>query len=316
MSGFENWPAPILRRWLLSAAAGPVIFLIGLAGRIALHDPTLLTLSTLLASCMVVRCILLFQAIRHGDYETVEGVCVAMTGRNIRQAQILIEVVVMSKITEKIAKLLALAESPYEEEAKAALLQARRLMAEHKLMPEDIEPQENKKVIQECVGVTCTKLSSPWTVYLSTLIAAHYCCRPYRSSVHGSKVSEIGFIGMEDDFKLCKLAFLYAYDCIASRCRQIRTQKGYPAKTLREMCNSYGWGFCRGLSAAFQRQEAEHQEWGLVMVVPQAVEDAVSKMKRSNYKISPQSSINRQYAAMGYADGQEFDMRRRLEPSA
>lgn len=51
MSGFENWPASILRRWLLSAAAGPVIFLIGLAGRIALHDPTLLTLSTLLASC-------------------------------------------------------------------------------------------------------------------------------------------------------------------------------------------------------------------------------------------------------------------------
>lgn len=78
MSRFENWPAPILRRWLLSAAAGPVIFLIGLAGRIALHDQTLLTLSTLLASCMVVRCILLFQAIRQGDYETVEGVCVTI----------------------------------------------------------------------------------------------------------------------------------------------------------------------------------------------------------------------------------------------
>lgn len=78
MSGFENWPASILRRWLLSAAAGPVIFLIGLAGRIALHDPTLLTLSTLLASCIVVRCILLFQAIRQGDYETVEGMCVAI----------------------------------------------------------------------------------------------------------------------------------------------------------------------------------------------------------------------------------------------
>lgn len=78
MSGFESWPAPILRRWLLSATAGPVIFLIGLTVRIALHDPTLLTLSTLLASCMVVRCILLFQAIRQGSYETVEGVCVAI----------------------------------------------------------------------------------------------------------------------------------------------------------------------------------------------------------------------------------------------
>ena len=222
----------------------------------------------------------------------------------------------MSKITEKIAKLLALAESPYEEEAKAALLQARRLMAEHKLMPEDIEPQENKKVIQECVGVTCTKLSSPWTVYLSTLIAAHYCCRPYRSSVHGSKISEIGFIGMEDDFKLCKLAFLYAYDCVASRCRQIRTQKGCPATVSYTHLRAHETVLDRGLSAAFQKQETEHQEWGLVMVVPQAVEDVVSKMKRSSYKISPQSNMNHQYAAMGYADGQKFDMRRRLEPSA
>lgn len=87
MSGFENWPAPILRRWLLSAAAGPVIFLIGLAGRIALHDPTLLTISTLLASCIVVRCILLFQAIRQGAYETVEGVCVAIRRASLRGHQ-------------------------------------------------------------------------------------------------------------------------------------------------------------------------------------------------------------------------------------
>lgn len=78
MSGFENWPAPILRRWLLSAAAGPVIFLIGLAGRIALHDPVLLPLSALLSGCIITRCILLFRTIRQGDYETVEGVCIAI----------------------------------------------------------------------------------------------------------------------------------------------------------------------------------------------------------------------------------------------
>lgn len=78
MSGFESWPAPILRRWLLSAAAGPFIFLIGLAGRIALHDPVLLTLSALLASCMVVRCILLFRVIHQGAYEVVEGVCITV----------------------------------------------------------------------------------------------------------------------------------------------------------------------------------------------------------------------------------------------
>ena len=78
MSGFESWPTPILRRWLLSTAAGPVIFLIGLAGRIVLHDPTLLTLSILLSGCIVARCILLFRTIRQGAYDTVEGVCVAI----------------------------------------------------------------------------------------------------------------------------------------------------------------------------------------------------------------------------------------------
>ena len=78
MSGFESWPTPLLRRWLLSPAAGPVIFLIGLAGRIVLHDPTLLTLSILLSGCIVARCILLFRTIRQGAYETVEGVCVAI----------------------------------------------------------------------------------------------------------------------------------------------------------------------------------------------------------------------------------------------
>ena len=78
MSGFENWPAPILRRWLLSAAAGPVIFLIGLTGRIALRDPVLLPLSALLSGCIITRCILLFRVIRQGDYETVEGACVTV----------------------------------------------------------------------------------------------------------------------------------------------------------------------------------------------------------------------------------------------
>ena len=169
----------------------------------------------------------------------------------------------MSKITEKIAKLLALAESPYEEEAKAALLQARRLMAEHKLMPEDIEPQENKEVIQECVGVTCTKLSSPWTVYLSTLIAAHYCCRPYRSSVHGSKVSEIGFIGIEDDFKLCKLAFLYAYDCVASRCRQIGPKRNILQRHFERCAILMAGAFaavCLPLSKS-RRQNIRNGDW-------------------------------------------------------
>ena len=48
-----------------------------------------------------------------------------------------------TNIKDKIAKLLALAESPNENEAKAALLKARELMAEHKLRPEDVKKAKN-----------------------------------------------------------------------------------------------------------------------------------------------------------------------------
>lgn len=51
-------------------------------------------------------------------------------------------------IKDKIAKLLALAESPNENEAKAALLKARELMAEHKLRPEDVKKAKKEKVIR------------------------------------------------------------------------------------------------------------------------------------------------------------------------
>ena len=49
-------------------------------------------------------------------------------------------------IRDRIAKLLALSESPTEHEAKAALLKARELMATHKPRPEDILDAKEQKV--------------------------------------------------------------------------------------------------------------------------------------------------------------------------
>lgn len=57
-----------------------------------------------------------------------------------------------TNIKDKIAKLLALAESPNENEAKAALLKARELMAEHKLRPEDVKKAKKEKVIRKVLG--------------------------------------------------------------------------------------------------------------------------------------------------------------------
>ncbi|QNO18916.1 MULTISPECIES: DUF2786 domain-containing protein [Caproicibacterium] len=65
-------------------------------------------------------------------------------------------------IKSKITKLLALSTSPNENEAKAALLKARQLMAEHKLQVSDVAPSENARLVQQLCSMQslskCKKL--------------------------------------------------------------------------------------------------------------------------------------------------------------
>ena len=224
----------------------------------------------------------------------------------------------MSTISEKIARLLALASSPYQAEDKEALLKARQLMAEHKLRPEDINPQENSRVIRAHTGVSTTKLSTPWAVSLASIIADRYCCRSFHTTWKGRKTAEIGFAGLEDDFKACKLAFRYAHSYIMSSCRKIKKDAHgwHTAVQIRQMCHSYGWGFCAGLERAFEAQTEQHQEWGLVMAVPKAVEESMSDMKMVTYAKPQKGGWDDRYLAMGFQDGKDFGSTRRLKHGA
>ena len=212
-------------------------------------------------------------------------------------------------IRDKIAKLLALADSPSEAEARAALLKARELMAKHKLRPEEIKKAENVKVIKETIGVSCTGMTDPWMANLTSTIAEHYCCRSFRRSFKGKKTKHIGLVGLEDDF---------AIDCIQATKKEIAAEnKGLPQTYIRKMCNAYGWGFIYGLQQAFKDQDQEHQEWGLVLVVPQRVTDVMIGMgKPSSFGHADFSSDwQKHYGSRGYEDGQKFDPKSRLESS-
>lgn len=225
----------------------------------------------------------------------------------------------MSAIKEKIARLLALSNSPEEAEAKAALLKARELMAKHKLQPEEFEQEAQAKTVIRTVGVKCTKMTDSWAVALANVIAKRYCCAVYRSAAPRAKQIEVGFVGLEDDFEVCRTVYLYAYRCVKVRCHDIRAGQRdlSSAKALREMCNAFGWGFCNGLQVAFQEQEAQHQEWGLVMALPQPVHEALSKMGKPTAFGAPQTTGWRaEYAKKGFAEGKRFDPTRQLEPGS
>lgn len=225
----------------------------------------------------------------------------------------------MSDIRDKIAKLLSLADSTNEHEARAALLKAKELMAQYKLCPEDIKRTKKTRVIVQPVGVTCTKMTDAWAVELSAVIAANYCCKAFRRHVKRAKTVEIGFAGLEEDFAICKEVFLYACDCVRNRVKEIRKEnqgKGYLPRDLREMCNGYGFGFAGGLRSAYAQQQAKHQEWGLVLVVPQEVEEATASHKPSSvYRKANVLGAGALYAGEGFQDGKAFDVSRRIAPT-
>ena len=127
-----------------------------------------------------------------------------------------------SDIKEKIRNLLALAESPEENEAKAALLKARELMAKHKLTEAELGEAKKQAVKNVLTDVTCSKRRDPWICSLSAVIGESYCCKGYRNHTKGRQTQTIGFIGLEDDVAICVSVFKYAVDFARAEIKRIK----------------------------------------------------------------------------------------------
>lgn len=213
-------------------------------------------------------------------------------------------------VKEKIAKLLALAKSPNEHEAKQAMLKARELMALHKLREDECVPEKNKKLVNRGIGIYCTKRLNSWMVPLSAVIAKNYCCSAWRNRHKHAQKVEIGFIGFEDDFEICRIIFTYAVDCILSRCQKIRDEckEIYVPQYISKLTDAYGYGFKNGVLEAFATQQAAHADWGLVLVVPAEVQSEADKMKTTVFQEADFGNPDKlKYARAGYLDGTEFD---------
>ena len=220
----------------------------------------------------------------------------------------------MADYKEKIRRLLALAESPNENEARAALLKARELMARHKLTEQDIREAEPQKVMRMLTGTTCSKRRDPWCINLSAVIGENYCCKAFRNHNKGCQTQTVGFIGFEDDVTLCTEIFKYAVDCVRSEVKRIKREyAGYSGDYIKRRCDSFGYGFTAGLSAASTEQTKENRQWGLVLVTPKEVQDAADRIgKPTQFRSRSQNGLFGNEFAHGYKQGQEFDPRRRL----
>lgn len=233
----------------------------------------------------------------------------------------------------KIRKLLALAgNNSSPEEAQAAMLRARELMAKHKLTEADCAT-EKAEVAERLTNWKTTTASEPWMIPLSCVIARHYCCEPYTNSEYRGKTYAIGFVGFPDDLDVCIEVYNYAVRFVRLRNEERRVElKGrLSAKSVKVLCNSYGIGFSHGVQEAYEKQEREtnagsgaeadngtnadsgardaesnRESWGLVMAVPQEVTAYLNKSANRSKKWDERYSAGSEDYRNGREAGASF----------
>ena len=217
----------------------------------------------------------------------------------------------MANIREKIQKLLALATSPNENEAKAALLKARELMAKNKLTEADFEStkdQELKRLL--CEDVTWTTDSGRvWMTQLCKVLSDNYCCSASWYTARGSRTHTLVLVGLGDDVDVCKEVVGYAVGFVENAIEEL--QKRYRRQDPKAVANSYAEGFLLGLEMAFEEQKEEHPEWGLVVTKPEEVRDYEGKLGTKSVK-TKKSQFNPLAYMKGQTDGHSFTSRKVL----
>lgn len=209
----------------------------------------------------------------------------------------------MADYITKIRNLLDLAESPNENEARAALLKARELMAKYKISEQNLEDADKQEVVRKLTGITYSERRDPWIAELGYVVAEHHCCKCIASKQKGKQTKETGFIGLADDITVCMEVFKYAVDCVISHTKVLRTTGGTNA------ANGYGFGFVTGLKDAYDNQ----REYGLILVVPETVNDAIKGLRKiRNNRTEKLKESDMGTFRHGYFDGRKFEEQKRI----
>lgn len=214
-----------------------------------------------------------------------------------------------TSVKDKIRKLLALASSPNENEARDALLKARELMAKNKLTDSDFEDpgkKELKRFLCEDISWT-TDSGRIWMANLCKVLCDNYCCSASWFTPKGTRTHQLVIVGIGEDAEICKEVVGYAVGFVESTIEHL--QMKYRRQDPKAIANSYAEGFILGLEMAFEEQKDEHPEWGLVVVKPEQVSEYERNLGSKNVK-TKKADFNPLAYMKGQVDGKNFNPRR------
>jgi len=204
---------------------------------------------------------------------------------------------------QKIKKLLALADNnPSEAEASSALLKAQQLMAEYNISLDSVSMEADIKYATEI----CThKWDMGFRKPLGHVIANNFRCMMFIQS------GKIAFMGHENDAKIAREAFEYAYEFILREANKAYNRAYQMDAPTKGVFNSYTMGFIAGL-----KEKLDTQCTSLMIVTPPDVKvefetmTAGWKSKSSKVQLNPWE-LNRAVYEQGKSEGKTaLDSRR------
>lgn len=216
----------------------------------------------------------------------------------------------MERLTEKIQKLLALASSDFEAEAKAALLKAQALMAEYGISLGEVNAHQARDtfdgVSQSVIDKGSSRIAT-WQKRLSRIVAENFRCRTFFRS-YGNHRRDLLIYGKSDDVEIAKQTVEFAL--ISARNNWQRYKKSrekregkMPSRAHTEaLKNDYMKAFASGVKEAFAKQVREK---AIVLVVDPVVTKYADEVLHLGTEARPATTTLRDAHAYssGYQDG-------------
>lgn len=225
------------------------------------------------------------------------------------------------KALELIKKVMAKADNnSNENEVQVAMLKAQELMIKYGIEMSEVKTKGNKATDEALEDSLNSNGKMNWyNSLLASVIADNFRCE-YFIRV-GSKIKYMMFVGLKDDIEIAKEIYSYANDSLEYFTDKYIKNLRYEDLTndilnnqeyYNECKNSYISGFIRGLEQKYKEQ-VEQNEWGLMIVKPEAVLDYVSKMSfTKGRKNSIKSSGDFSHFTSGFEEGKKLEHRKDL----
>lgn len=209
------------------------------------------------------------------------------------------------KIIDKIDKLLALSRSDNENEARAAMMKARELIAKHNIDRAELGREKERNV----VTMTSTAFRDEWVQMVAGVIANNFRCRCL-AIVLTKGLFRIRFFGFYEDAVISINIFQYAIKVVRKRFGTLRAiyNSGKREFGKREK-DAYIMGFCSGLEKNFEEQKQNNNQFALALAIPKEVDDFVNAIP--GVETVPKECVRMNKAQTllfrnGHADGRAF----------